>query len=195
MHIQNQWRIISPVHSFGISVVTEIRDRKEEYSQSENPACNGDYFLWFLVLSRLDLNNIGLLHRVGNTSNLDWRRRYPWANIQQIGPFWKGHVTTRPDPQTFQTAIQIKSTGRTLWAELTMDCLDIPFSPFLSLTFVWTQLYFFILRTYHILLVLMALAFYQGQSASNILESNYFKTFRWCCRQWLTCHLCKSEGV
>lgn len=147
MHIQNQWRIISPVHSFGISVVTEIRDRKEEYSQSENPPCNGDYFLRFLVLSRLDLNNIRLLHRVGNTSNLDWRRRYPWANIQQIGPFWKGHVTTTPDSQTFQTAIQIKSTRRTLWAELTMDCLDIPFSPFLSLTFVCTQLYFFILRT------------------------------------------------
>lgn len=51
--IQDQRRLISPVHSFGISAVAEMRDRKEE-----NPASNGDYFLWFIILARLDLNNL-----------------------------------------------------------------------------------------------------------------------------------------
>lgn len=37
--------------SFGISVVPEVRDRKEEYSQSENPECNGAHFLRFIVLA------------------------------------------------------------------------------------------------------------------------------------------------
>lgn len=135
------------MHSFGISVVTEIRDRKEEYGQSENPACSGDNFLWFIVLSRLDLNNIGLLCRVGNTSNLEWRRRrYPWANTTRFNLSEK--AMSQPDlPPNLPNSNPGKIHRKDPLSRASYGLrLNIPFSPFLSLAFVWTQLHLFILR-------------------------------------------------
>lgn len=132
------------LHSAGISVVTEMRDRKEDYGQSEPPACNGDCSLRFAGLSRYTCNNIRPLHRVGNTSNLEWRRRYPGAKSNALD--LSESAMSQPDPPP---NLPNHNPGKIPLSTANHGLsLDSPFSPFFSLTFVWTQLYLFIVRTF-----------------------------------------------
>lgn len=174
MPMQNQRRVPSSVHSSGTPVVAEIRDRKEEYDQPENPACNGDYFLWLIVLSRYTFKQY---------MTLTQRRKYlqvrvemvPLGEHQQTGPSQKGQMC----PQSSQT-VPRSTPVRTCEQQEPRAEPQHPLLPFsLSYTCSDSALSFhFKDFAYHIFLALMVLAFYQGQPASNILESNYLKICR-----------------
>lgn len=110
--------------------------RKEKYGLPENAACHGEDFLGFIIFSGYRFTQF--LHRVGDTSNLEWKRR-TWANTNRLHLCEK--ATSQPDlsPRTLKQQFQQNPSEQS-------RVLTSP-SPIFSLTFIWIQLYLFILRT------------------------------------------------